>query len=347
MRTIHYLLLVVWASYCLAAPTPGRDAAATDVPTSSAHIPSHANFHDQLIHGQMALLRASYMQNVVFRERMLDDLRVWVLRDVTAYVEGVEKELDSQSGPRSAAMSSLKDMRDFISSFPGHIEPASDMEKLMSNAIVHIAQVLERATQIKVQRQAHQSTEAVTDRDFSNQLQETESRSMPIGVQGNGAESIFSGRFDVSESSNVDRYPKSDPIARPRFIDFLGVGAEPESQRPLDTTESPNVHPYLQSGSIASPMLIDFFAVESERQRRSDVAEAPTRSATGSRDDSLRLSNPHDYSRHDSTHTGSGSTSGGPRLRDHSNHGAGPSDDGNPRSKIQRTEVRGRGKGLE
>ncbi|TPX38948.1 hypothetical protein SeLEV6574_g07496 [Synchytrium endobioticum] len=36
MRTIHYLLFVVWASYCLAAPTPGRNAAARDVPTSSS-----------------------------------------------------------------------------------------------------------------------------------------------------------------------------------------------------------------------------------------------------------------------------------------------------------------------
>ncbi|TPX52950.1 hypothetical protein SeMB42_g01102 [Synchytrium endobioticum] len=56
------------------------------------------------------------------------------------------------------------------------------------------------------------------------------------------------------------------------------------------------------------------------------------------------LSNPHDYSPYDSTHTGSGSTSGRSRLRDHSSHGAGPSDGGNPRSKIQRTEFRGRGR---
>ncbi|TPX38776.1 hypothetical protein SeLEV6574_g07638 [Synchytrium endobioticum] len=56
-------------------------------------------------------------------------------------------------------------------------------------------QVVERAMQdpteiIKIQRQAHQSTEAVTARVVSDHLKETK--------------------------------------ARPMFIDFLGVGAEPE-----------------------------------------------------------------------------------------------------------------------
>ncbi|TPX40682.1 hypothetical protein SeLEV6574_g06481 [Synchytrium endobioticum] len=120
----------------------------------------------------------------------------------------------------------------------------------------------------------------------------------------------------------------SGPIASPKFIDFSRL------------LESPNVHSYPQSGPIARPI------AEWEHQRHPDADAAPTRSATVLRDVSSRQSNPHGYYRHGSTHIGSGSTSGGPRFSDHSGHGAGPSDGGNPRSKIQRTEVRGRGKGV-
>ncbi|TPX52953.1 hypothetical protein SeMB42_g01099 [Synchytrium endobioticum] len=239
-------------------------------------------------------------------------------RDVTAFVKRIEMKLDSQSDVRPCPVPFLLDIARCIVHVQSRVEVNSVVWFPLSELWERIMQVVERAMQdpteiIKIQRQAHQSTEAVTARVVSDHLKETKARPMFIDFLGVGAE---------------PEYPQSGPIASPKFIDFSRL------------LESPNVHSYPQSGPIARPI------AEWEHQRHPDADAAPTRSATVLRDVSSRQSNPHGYYRHGSTHIGSGSTSGGPRFSDHSGHGAGPSDGGNPRSKIQRTEVRGRGKGV-
>ncbi|TPX40685.1 hypothetical protein SeLEV6574_g06479 [Synchytrium endobioticum] len=257
MRTIYCLFLVLWVSYCPAAPTRGRDAAAGDVPTSSsAHVLCHATTTDQRIKARMNHLLNTYgapSESSQHVQQAMIDLENWVVYDAAVFLA----EIESQSGLQRH-MSTLTDMRNFISYFCGHIGigPAPHLANLLSKTNTHIGQVIDKAI--------HQQ--------YTEHLREA--------------------------------------AARPKFIDFLGVGAEPE---------------YPQSGPISSPTFHDFFSTESEHQRLPDADEAPTRSATALRDVHSRQSNPHGYSRHDSTHTGSGSTSGRPRYSDRSSHGAGPS----------------------
>ncbi|TPX38981.1 hypothetical protein SeLEV6574_g07480 [Synchytrium endobioticum] len=95
MRTIHYLLLVVWASYCLAAPTPGRNAAARDVPTSSSasDINAEDGASQALIqHRRMCVRLEQLMQNVDVVGTMTEEIEKWA-RQSSAVVHNRMMEL--------------------------------------------------------------------------------------------------------------------------------------------------------------------------------------------------------------------------------------------------------------
>ncbi|TPX30600.1 hypothetical protein SeLEV6574_g08601, partial [Synchytrium endobioticum] len=252
--------------------TPGRNAAARDVPTSSSTLTTLTE--NEAILTRLENIYTGYfnptrlMQEVDFYKNVHHDVLSLVVRDSAVLLKRI-RNISFDEDPYMS-YSLLCRIRDCINDLQGAAISLDGVGPLLPESTVTFLQAINNAL----------------DGESTKHLRETD--------------------------------------ARPKFIDFIGVGVEPE---------------YPQSGPISSPTFHNFLGTESEHQRLPDADEAPTRSATALRDVHSRQSNPHGYSRHDSTHTGSGSTSGHPRYSDRSSHGAGPSRRGSRRDSSRGKEL--------
>ncbi|TPX40683.1 hypothetical protein SeLEV6574_g06482 [Synchytrium endobioticum] len=204
MRTIHYLFFVVWASYCLAASTPGRDAAAGDVPTLS--LASDINTEDEARIQHLRRVRENpelMTQNAELLEAIKQEVQDWALQDCDVLCNRIAAVLPPQfSCPEPVQNEAVETIARFLVWRAVTATPAANPTFQLPGTIRHSWQLTNRAVaeEITVQRQAHQSTEAATARDSSNYLPETEG-TLHEDIHGNNVAA-------VAGASNVDRYPQ-------------------------------------------------------------------------------------------------------------------------------------------